>query len=515
MTLVGARPDASLQAVNPLPGRVNYFLGNDPAKWRRGVPTYSRVVEHDAWPGVDVAYYGTGGQVECDFIVAPGADPGRVELRFAGASGARVEQDGALIVAAPDGETLRLPEPMVYQRMASGTVPVAGHYVVEQAPEAGPRVRLALAAYDRREPLVIDPLVITPSYSTYLGDGYNNLSAQAVAVDGHGQAYITGLDSLSSFVTKLSADGRSVVYSTFIGGRNDKLWYEPTESNAIAVRNGNAYITGWTENTSFPTTHGAFQNTSAMWNNGSAFVIKLDDTGGLDYSTLFNGEGLDLFGRYNATTMPADVGYGIAVDHDGRAWVAGFTSHTWIYETSDALRSTQGDPDNGFLIELGPTGGHIEYSTYLTGNGGSTANAVAIDGDDNVYVVGNTAALNFPVKHAYQAHNHSVLSQGVLDGFIMKFGPQHNLIWSTYLGGRSDETVAAVAVGTGGGVYVTGMTYGYDFPCKSAYQCVRNGTQTFPMAFVTKFNPDGESLAYSSYLHGHHDAAGGTGIATF
>ena len=280
MKLVGANPEGRVTGIEELPGKSNYFIGNDPGKWRTGVPLYAKVQYEEVYPGIDLLYYGTNQrQLEYDFVVSPGADPGNILLGFEGADELRLDKEGNLLLAADGGE-VALKAPVLYQEVEGEKNYIAGGYVVEQ----NNQVAFEIAAYDASKPLIIDPVL---SYSTYLG-GSDTDVALGIAVDAAGNAYVTGLTGSANFptanalqaafgggfrdafVAKLNAAGSVLDYSTYLGGSSFD------EGLDIAVdAAGNAYVTGVTNSADFPTAN-ALQGTL---DGGSfdAFVAKLSD----------------------------------------------------------------------------------------------------------------------------------------------------------------------------------------------------------------------------------------------
>ena len=258
--LDGANPNArEVEGIEQLQGKVNYFIGNDSSKWLTDIATYGKVVYRDAYPGIDMVYYGNRQQLEYDLIVAPGADPGVISVNYEGASKIKVDPQGNLVLNTSAGEIRQL-KPVVYQEINGKKQPIDGRYFVRGKDSVGFRV----SRYDRSKPLVIDPILV---YSSLISAGG---SGEAIAVDSNGYAYITGYaladlnpttgafqtlnaGDYSTFVTKINQSGTDVVYSTFIGGNST------AESFGIAVdAAGNAYITGYASGT-YPTTPGAFK----------------------------------------------------------------------------------------------------------------------------------------------------------------------------------------------------------------------------------------------------------------
>ena len=201
MTLANANPQSQAAGLDELPGKSNYFIGNDPAKWRTNIPTYAKVKYNGVYPGVDLVYYGNHGQLEYDFVVAPGADPSLVTLAFEGAREIYIDARGELVLDVEGGE-VRQHKPVVYQEVEGVKQEVAGHYVMKGTRQVGFRV----AAYDPSRPLIIDPVLV---YSTFLGGSGTEKQASVIAVDGAGSAYVAGERVTRNFPTTAGADKTS------------------------------------------------------------------------------------------------------------------------------------------------------------------------------------------------------------------------------------------------------------------------------------------------------------------
>jgi len=260
MKLVGANSQPQITGLEKLPGKSNYFIGNDPAKWRTNVPTYAKVKYQAVYPGVDLVYYGNQRQLEYDLVIAPHADPNVIKLGFEGIEKLRLEAQGDLVLHTSDGE-IRLRKPLIYQEVDGSRREVPGSYV-----EIGQhQVGFQVSGYDVSKPLVIDPIL---AYSTYLG-GRSLDEGDSIAVDTAGNAYVTGRTfstdfpttapyqatyggSSDAFVVKLNATGSALVYSTFLGGSSIEQGF-----GIAADAAGNAYVTGRTRSTNFPTANPA------------------------------------------------------------------------------------------------------------------------------------------------------------------------------------------------------------------------------------------------------------------
>ena len=259
MQLEGANPSPAIAAEEPLPGKSNYFIGNNREKWVTDVPSYGRVKYSGIYPGVDVEFYGNQRQLEYDFTVAPGADPKTIALKIEGAQKLTINSQGDLILQAPDGNA-KFQKPVVYQMVGAERREVAGTYALA----SGNRVTFAVAKYDESLPLVIDPLL---TYSTFLG-GTGDESGQGIAVDGNGDAFIAGsttstdfppttnvapVDTGCGFVTELNPAGAAQLYSNYLCGTSGM-----DEAFAVALDpSGKVYVAGTTSSTDFPTTTNA------------------------------------------------------------------------------------------------------------------------------------------------------------------------------------------------------------------------------------------------------------------
>jgi Beta-propeller repeat/Abnormal spindle-like microcephaly-assoc'd, ASPM-SPD-2-Hydin len=507
--LSGASESPEVLGEDRKPGKVNYFIGRDPKKWHTNVPTYARVRYKNVYPGIDLVYYGSGRQMECDFAVSPGANPNRIQFEITGAGEIRIDTAGNLLLKTDSGE-LRFESPVVYQESHGQRVVVDGGYVVDDPTH----ISFHVAHYDSAKPLVIDPVLV---YSTYLGGSGTDQPA-GIAVDSTGSVYIAGytnspnfplaaLGSLPTgedhvFVAKLDPTGSNLIYADYIGGSNQDFGY------ALALDSTNeVYVTGSTESTDFPVVN-PYQSSLPGYYSG--FVTKISANGSsLLYSTYLGG---------NAYDQPS----GIGIDSTGEAYVAGFTS-SLNFPVMNAYQSTVSPNQGGFFGAAGfvskfsADGSSLVYSTFLSGSSNvSTCNqgtcwprpynliyGIAVDSNDNAYVAGQTNTYNFPAtQDAYLTTNSAPLNTMI--GFVTKFSSSGGLAYSTYLYGASGSAtqIAAIAVDGSGSAYVTGTALSDGtFPITSTSICdpsVSFGGCSY--AFVTKFDPSGSTLLYSTFL---------------
>jgi len=565
-TFPGSAESPVIEGADLLPGVANYFTGNDPSRWQSNVPTYGSVLYRNLYPGIDLRYKGTEGILKREFVVEPGADPAALRLHYNGIDTMTVDDAGALILTTGnstltespvicyqeiDGRRIIIPagyhpagdrditfaigtydpsfplviDPALVYSTYLGSIGLddSGHgiavdsegnaYVIGQT--YSHIFPTTVGAYNRTfGGGSVDAFVtkLNPSgsalvYSTYLGGTHSDFG-YGIAVDSSGNAYVTG-DTLSSdfpttagaykriknvygdaFVTKLNPSGSALVYSTYLGG----LEYD--FGRAIAVDSGgNAYMTGYTLGSDFPTTEGAYNRTYG--GSYDAFVTKLNPSGSsLVYSTYLAG-------------VSDDFGHGIAVDTSGNAYVTGQTWSSDFPTTAGAYNRTFGEySGDAFVSKLNPMGSSLVYSTYLGGFDYENGHGIAVDSSGNAYVTGDTESPDFPTTVG--AYNR-IYGGTFFDAFVTKLNPAGSaLVYSTYLGGLFDPGGVAsatdhgngIAVDNSGNAYVTGQTYSSNFPTTSGAYNQTFGGYNGGDAFVTKLNPAGSSLLYSTYLGG-------------
>jgi hypothetical protein len=502
LRFIESNPSANIKARKEQPGIINFFIGNDPAKWQTNLHSYAEIVYSELWAGIDMVFRNTGGVLKYEFIIRPGANLNNIHLTYDGADNLSLDADGNLLIHTPMG-ILTEQHPVSYQLDGEQQLPVTTEFALEHQPNGALVFGFTAGAdYDPRYPVVIDPGLV---YSTYLGGSGFDIG-NGIVVDTAGNAYVTGktfsLDfpttpgafqtSLqgigNAFVTKLNPAGSALVYSTYLGGSDQD------GGNGIAVdTSGNAYFTGSTLSTNFPTTLGAFQTSHKGVED--AFVTKLNPAGNaLIYSTYLGGSAFD-------------IGRGIAVDTSGNAYVIGLGHSSDFPITPDAFQTTFKGLIDAFVTKLNPAGSALVYSTYLGGSGQDLGNGIVIDTSGNAYITGSTDSTDFPTTlGAFQTS-----LKAFTDAFVTKLNSAGSaLVYSTYLGGNSADNGNGIAIDTSGNSYVTGFTQSTDFPTTpSAFQTSLKGIID---AFVTKLNPAGSALVYSTYLGGSNQD-NGLGIA--
>jgi len=540
LKMVGANPSPNFAALDELPGKTNYFLGKSPANWRTNVPNYRKVAERGVYDGIDIVYYGNQRQLEYDFVVAPGANPGAIQIAFQGAKNLRIDSAGDLVVNVGAGD-VRLHKPVAYQGSGDTKHEVAASYVMKTAHS----VSFQLARYDAGEQLIIDPVL---SYSTYLG-GSDIDAGNAIAVAPDGTAFVAGGTFSAdfptahplqpnkgggsdfpqdAFVAKISADGSTLLYSTFLGGKDLDV------ANGIAVDfSGEAYVTGTTHSADFPVTFGSFNvecggdgQCGKTFNPGglivsNAFVTKLNTAGsGIIYS--------GFLGEYEHVQ-----GLAIAVDQNQSAYVTGQVGAN-ITPTVTITPPATGPPPfpitagafqplfgggatDAFVTKINSSGTSIEYSSYLGGLDDDSGHGIAVDNARNAYVAGVTNSINFPINGTVQAAQTAYGTNG--DAFLSEVntgasGPA-SLVYSTFLGGTGLDQASGVAwdassqnVVVAGGTNSDGL-----FPSAPGLSKINKGSGD---AFVAKLNPavgGAAGMTYFTYLGGlSADSAAGVAV---
>ena len=513
----------------------NYFQSSDSTKWRTNVHGYSEVVYRDVWPGIDLRFYGNGPDLEQEFIVQSGGDLNRVQISYRGIDRIELAQDGSLEVYTAFGK-LRETSPVIYQEIAGRRETVSGRFSLRTSTSYGFQVDSHKPEYA----LVVDPTLL---YSTFLGGSAGDYAwnvfntyfgytldeyGAGIAVDTSGNAYVAGhtastdfptttgafqVSGSGGFVTKLNATGSALVYSTFLG---------PSISAVAVDSAGSVYVTGGGAGQTFPTTSNAYHQNC----NQDLFLTVLNSTGDkLTYSTCFGA----------SSANPA----ALAVDSGGRAFIAGSVSGS-VPTTPNAYQTSYpGVGSAAFVTVIDTTASgasSLLYSTYLgiSGTGGAQgayASGVTVDSFGNVYVAGYATA-GFPVTAgAFQTSHvgdnscyvpceyNPCAAPRCHDAFVAKLNPLalssgQSLIYSTYIGGAGEDTASGIAVDGAGNAYVTGTNYYGDLPVTpGAFSTTGTFGYSVPYAFVTKLNPAGSALVYSTYLRRATSGDGSTATA--
>jgi len=495
MEFVGATGRAI--AGHRAPGVYNYFVGNDSSRWVTDAGLYDEVSIDQVYTGIDASIRFDEGSIRYDMIVAPHVDPGRIRLRFTGADGIGVDEEGNLVIRTTLGE-VRQQGLLAFQKMPDGDRRVDCRFRPMQDGSIG----FELGSYDRSRPLVIDPVI----YSTYFG-GSQNCEGGYLAVDRQGNMYLSGMVRSNGYlatpgayqenyaggngfphdvvITKLDPSGTALVYSTFLGGTGEDNVY------GLALdTSANVYVTGWTQSSDFPTAQ-AYQ--LLRMGGGDVFVTKLNSSGSrLIYSTYLGGTSNDIAG-------------GITADNRGWAYIVGASASSNFPAINGYSSTNNGSFVFGdVIVARFDAFGQLLSSTFLGGAGNDVGTDIALGKDGSIYVCGYTSSWNFPHPSGFDPDLNVSGSGFATDAFVAKFDPTlRTLEYATYLGGNGDDAAFGIAVDSNDNAYVTGTTRSNDFPTsKNAFDQSLNDTANSTDLFLTKVNNRGLALLYSSYFGG-------------
>ncbi len=494
LLFVGANRNPEIVAVEETLHRVNYFIGKDPSKWKKDIVTSKAVLYKDIYPNIDLKIYGIEKEIEYDWIIKPDGDPSDIKFEYKNVKKVSVNKKGDLDIRTRFG-TLVHKKPFAYQNINVGGVSFSPQVKSEFAEIKATFKKtdkntygFAIGKYDKKRPLVIDPMVLV--YSTYLG-GSSEERGFGITVDSSGSAFIAGATSSTNFptlnyyqgnnaggydvfVTKLSPSGNALVYSTYIGGSGGD-YAEAIEVDASGIAN----IVGFTNSSDYPTLN-PYQSSHA--GSYDVLVTKLSSSGNaLVYSTYLGG---------NAD----DFGYDLNLDATGIVYITGFTYST-NFPTLNPYQANNAGVNDGFVTKLSSSGSTLIYSTYIGGSGNEYEYEIEVDSGGNAYITGYTNSADYPTLNPYQSSN-----SGSWDTYITKFSPSGStLIYSTYLGGNGSDRVQGINIDASGNAYVSGYTDSTNFPTLNPYQANNAGSAD---VFVTKLSPLGSTLVYSTYIGG-------------
>jgi hypothetical protein len=482
---LGANPCPEVTGIDQISHISNYFSGNDRTKWRTGVPSYSAIVYKEIYPGIDLKYYGDGRSIKYDFIVQPGADISQIKIHYEGIDDLEVTPTGDMEIQTQFG-LIHEKAPFIYQDVNGVKVEITGEYLIVEPGIFGFTIN---KGFDPRYTVVIDPELI---YSTYLGGGDDEYVYGGITVDRSGNVYVTGSTRSSDFplanaydssfggefdvfVTKLSPDGNSLIYSTFIGGSG----YEGAWDIALDTSES-VYITGRTSSSDYPLVN-PFD--ASLNGTTDVFITKISSSGdSLVYSTYLGGSG-------------TDRGYSVDLNESGTAYVTG-ESYSIDFPMVNPYDGSFNGTTDIFIAKISESGDSLLYCTYLGGSSADYGIGIALDSLGNIYIGGHTTSIDFPVVNPFD----STLN-GTYDVIVAKLSAAgDSLVYSTYLGGDlSDYCHGGIDVNGFGNAYVSGSTGHSDFPTVNPYDGSYNGNGD---VFVTKLSAMGNSLVYSTYLGG-------------
>jgi Beta-propeller repeat len=555
----GANSQAKISGTELQHSTTNQYIGNDPSKWRRGIPNYGRLQVPELYPGIDLAYYSNGGQLEYDLTVKSGADPRRIRFSLQGED-ASLNQRGDL-----DSELIQK-RPVAYQIAADGSRRVVDSRYRKNADGS---YGFALGSYDHTRDVVIDPTLIV---AQYFAGSYQDV-AMAIGHDANGLIYVGGqtssfdialsgtpyqsaeaggIDIFFAVINPALGPSSQVIYATYLGGTTDDDFGGMTVTPA-----GDVYITGQTESADFPMVNAPQTALAGSVGDFDAFVVWFSPAQALNYSTYFGGSLNDggqgvavdssgkiwIVGDTQSTDLPMTTGFqdsligaqnmfvagfnpsltgsatevysiyiggtlwdeafGIAVASDGTLWIAGgtYSSDIWILGDPAVFQGKYGGDGDGYIAHINPTLGAkaLLYATFLGGNGIDECTSLALDPNGNVIVSGYTLSTNFPVSgNAFQK-----TYGGNTDAFVTVLKPTglSQLVYSTYFGGSGPDSAFDVKEDSNGILYVSGYTESAGLPATTNALQASYGDDV--AAFGLKLDPTksgAEGIDYFTYL---------------
>jgi len=463
---IGGCAQARMTGAGQLRGEVNYLIGSDPSKWRKGVPTFASVEVAEAYPGINLILYGNQRQLEYDFVVGPGVDPAAIAIQVEGTEQMQIDERGDLLLKVGEN-VIRQKRPILYQMQEGRKREIEGRYKLRDSNI----IAFEIGSYDPALPLIIDPVL---AYSTFIG-GLAAEAGRAIALDKSGNIFIAG-DTLSTqlgtdnafqpayaggypgaggdaFVAKFDPTGTNLLFLTYLGGNGD--------DSAAAIANdseGNVYVTGVTDSTNFPipslTVSNRISGKGELYfdlHPYDAFVAKISADGSrLIYATYLGGKEMD-------------QGLGIAVDSNFCAYVAGFTESPNFPTTPGAFQPDFQGKTDAFVTKIASNGMSFSYSTFLGGTNIDKGNNITVDSLGRAFVTGSTSSTNFPVSpNAFQTLGPTNLVSQAFVSILATDGS--SVERSTLIGAVGTTSGFAIVLDGAGNPYVAGSETGSGFP---------------------------------------------------
>lgn len=525
IVLESANPRTEPTGQDLLAGHSNYILGNDPARWRTEVNQFNRVQVPGVYPGIDLVYYGNGDKLEHDYLVAPNADPGQIQMQFRGATPRLDGETGELVLQQPGGfaAAIRLERPVAYQLFEDGT---RRHVAASYRLRADGEAQFTLGNYDHARPLVIDPVIL---YGTYFGgNADDSIVDLKLGSDGSIFLLITGdstdLKTVGApaeicngtcgptnpgngdvkpdmYVAKLDSTGQKLLFATYLGGSDDD------EALSLALdMDGSVYVAGFSHSQDFPVINGYPGGTPAVGGNPAGTLSKLSADGStLLYSTFigFGQPAIDSITQIGNGTAPIMV-----TANNGIVYLIGVatldqTGADFIWKTNPLFTT-----GNDFLAKFDTTKSGTASIVYATQVGDSIGGlnsaqltSLALDSKGDVWLYGQTVNAAFPTTMA-GALQPQCLSNPCSASFLMEIDPGGaSAPYATYLGGSTaggTVTPRDIVIDPSDDIYVSGSTTQSDFPIvNGAITNIANG-----IGYAGKLSPDGKTLLYSTFVQG-------------
>ncbi|MEL7532437.1 MAG: T9SS type A sorting domain-containing protein [Bacteroidota bacterium] len=491
---------AQISGRKQMPGKINYFMGSDSTKWVRGAERFQELWYEDLYPGIDLRYYGTDKhEIKYDLIVKAKADPKDIQMYLEGTQGYQINAEGELEISTQWG-LVKDAAPYAYQFINGEEIEIPVVYKAIDPQTVGFQVK---GRYNHNFPLIIDP--VTLNWATYMHSSGSDDYVMATTLDADDYVYITGYTKsltfpttpgvfqdlygggIDAYVAKMSPQGNNLIYASYLGGHDWELAYGIGLNAKKEV-----FISGFLRSANFPTTLGAVQPTSG---GGlvEGFVSCLSSNGdNLIYSTYLGGSDRDYL-------------YDMRVNAVGEAYLVGYTLSNDFPTTAGAMQTSLNGNGDAFVTKLSSDGSTVLQSTFVGGSNYDLANGIALRPNGEVYVVGNTGSLNYPVTPGvFQPSIATSPSAVVEDAFITRLSADFSsAIYSTYFGGGDTDGAYCVAVNGAGDAFISGVTYSSDLNTSpGAYQTANSTNLGSGDAFVARIANDGSALQYLTYLGG-------------
>lgn len=518
MSLVGGNPTKVFKT-EQTSGISNFYLAHTP-KGVTNNKSYSRAVCNEVYPLIDMQYYSNAMGVKYYFIVKPGGDPDNIIMQFDGAIAINVTPSGGLDIVTSLG-TLDFEPPHAYRiNPAGNVVPMPWQAKFEAIPNATNQVKFKVHNYSHNMPLFIQVdrghqlLTPTPAtglcWSTYFG-GNNQDTPYGITNDNSDNTFFTGITlspnfpenvgmipftsgGVMTFTSKFFANTNQIHWSTFYGGSDNQTAYD-VKTNSL----GEVYVVGHTAATDFPpipVTGKYFDGTLGNI-SGDGFIVKFDNASGLAiWATFFGGNGLDKV-------------FGVDIDNNDNVYLIGETANNInfpIVNMSGAYSQAFGGASDAFITKLNSSDSLI-WNTFIGGSNFDMLSSINIDGNNNVFVSGETNSSDYPYLNPFGGAFFDGSLGGTKDQTLMKFSPSGQRLWGTYIGGSDNEFTFfgssdnRIDFDSFNNIYLVGYTKSNDFPVfqSTGYY---DDTATVSNGYIMKFANSNLARLWSSYVNG-------------
>ncbi|MFC1732463.1 SBBP repeat-containing protein [candidate division KSB1 bacterium] len=497
MEFVGMNKDITIKKELAVDQQFHYYTPEFPD----GISprAYKKLTIENIYEGIDLVYYEQEGRMKYDFLVKAGADPGKIKMKYKGASSIDIDNIGNVIITTPMGE-IREQKPYTFSKNTGSEI--ESRYRVKNN-----TVLFDIAEYDKSEVIIIDPIRL---WATFYGGSAGD-SGNDICTDNSGNLYVTGSTGSSDFPTQtltgaynqttFGGGGYNDAYILKFNGSGERIWatyYGGSGGDGawgICTDNsGNLYVTGRTKSSDFPTQTltGAYNQTTfgGGGDKNDVFILKFNSSSERIWATYYGGNS-------------AEKGYSICTDNSGNLYVTGRTggNNFPIQTLTGAYNQTTsgGGNNDAFILKFNSSCERV-WATYYGGIGGDTGRGICADNSGNFYVTGETWSANFPIQTLSGAYNQTTFG-GICDAYILKFNSSCERIWATFYGGSTNDIGKRICTDDSGNLYVTGGTTSSNFPTQAltgAYNQTNHGGGTWD-DFLLKFNSSCERIWATFY----------------